>query len=53
VISSERAYDGTVMRLHDALEHLSEGFILVCVPARLAFYVGEGDIDQWIIKRRA
>ena len=57
VISNASSCDRTTMRLSDAVDELclSEGTILICIPGRLAYYVGEasgGGDYQWIVERR-
>jgi hypothetical protein len=53
--SGGSTYDGTTMRLRDALDECGAGTILLCVPGRLAYYEGEAVIGggyQWIVERR-
>ena len=60
VISNSFEHDGTTMSLDQALQELNDhgwtgdGTILLCVPGRLAYYIGEahyGGGYTWIVER--
>jgi hypothetical protein len=53
VISNDSEYDGTTMKLEEALNEVGDGSILLCIPARLAYWESENGSDKWIAERRA
>lgn len=53
MIANAPRYDGTTMKLEEALALTGEGTILLCIPGRLAFYVSEDESDTWIVERHA
>jgi len=58
VISNHSRHDGMTIPLDDAINELvgyGDGTILLCIPARLAYYEGESSSSggyQWIVERR-
>jgi len=53
VICNDSSIDGRFMPLKEALEEISFGALLSCIPGALGYFEGESDGERYILERHS